>query len=258
VLSTPSPQLPLRLRCPPDQRLETFVGADHATALLAALATGTGPSAIYLAGASGTGKTHLLLAAAAHAQELGRKVAYLPLAAAAGRLDKALDALEHADLIALDGLDAVIGRHEDEIALFHLHNRLSDAGKRVCYSATCAPDTWPAMLPDLRSRLNQCTRIFLTALDDAGRSEVLRRRAVRRGLQIDPAAIDWLLRRFDRDLVNLTELLDHLDRASLAEQRRVTVPFLRRVVQVERASPQAAPDAPGYRRRSTRPDGALR
>jgi len=230
TLAPSSPQLPLRLRCPPDQRFETFVGADHATALLAALATGTGPSSLYLAGPPGSGKTHLLLAAAAHAQELGRTVAYLPLASAAGRLDQALDSLEYADLIALDGLDAVIGQREDDIALFHLHNRLRDAGKRVCYSANDIPDAWPAMLPDLRSRLNQCTRIILNPLDDAGRGEVLRRRATRRGLQIDDAAIDWMLRRLDRDLTNLTDLLDHLDRASLAEQRRVTVPFLRRIV----------------------------
>jgi len=230
TLSTPSPQLPLRLRCPPDQRFETFVGADHGIAVLSALASGNGPSALYLAGPPGTGKTHLLLATAAHAQDHGRKVAYLPLAAAAGRLDKALDALEHADLIALDGLDAVLGQREDEISLFHLHNRLHDAGKRVCYSAIAIPDTWPSMLADLRSRLNQCTRITLNVLDDAGRGEVLRRRATRRGLQIDPATIDWLLRRLDRDLVNLTDLLDHLDRASLAEQRRVTIPFLRQTL----------------------------
>jgi len=235
----PSPQLPLRLRCPPDQRFETFVGADHAIALLRTLATGSGPSAVYLAGAPGTGKTHLLLAASAHALELGYQVAYLPLSAAAGKLDKALDALEHADLVALDGLESVIGQHEDEIALFHLHNRLHDAGKRVCYSAADIPDAWPAMLPDLRSRLNQCTRITLSALDDAGRAEVLRRRAAACGLQMEPAAIDWLLRRHPRGMTELLTLVDHLDHVSLAEQRRVTIPFLRRCLAAESATQPA-------------------
>ena len=58
---------------------------------------------------------------------------------------------------------------------------------------------------------------------------MLRLRAARRGLQIDAAAIDWLLRRAGRDLAGLTALLDRLDRASLAAQRRVTVPFLRQL-----------------------------
>lgn len=42
--------------------------------------------------------------------------------------------------------------------------------------------------------------------------------------------MDWLLRRVERDLASLTALLDRLDRASLAAQRRVTVPFLRAVL----------------------------
>jgi DnaA family protein len=67
-------------------------------------------------------------------------------------------------------------------------------------------------------------------LDDAGRREVLLRRAQRRGLQMDVAAIDWLLRRTQRDLASLTGLLDTLDRASLAAQRRITLPFLRQVL----------------------------
>jgi len=55
----------------------------------------------------------------------------------------------------------------------------------------------------------------------------LRERARRRGLSLDEASIDWLLRRRGRDLATLTGLLDVLDRASLAAQRRITVPFLR-------------------------------
>ena len=226
-------QLPLALRCPPDQRFETFVGAPTGALLqLRAFArgdTGTG-EALYLAGPAGTGKTHLLLAACAEAETAGRRTAYLPLAAAAGRLREALEAFEHADLVALDGLEAVAGTREDEIALFDAHNRARDAGRRLLYAAHVAPDVLPLTLPDLRSRLSQCARLMLEPLDDAGRADVLRLRAQRRGLQLEDTAIDWLLRRVDRDLASLTELFDRLDRESLAAQRRLTVPFLRRVL----------------------------
>ena len=122
-------QLPLALRFPPDQRFETFVGApDGALAQLRALAGSAGADWLYLAGAGSTGKSHLALAACGHAQELGRRVAYLPLASAAGRLDDALAALHDYDLVALDGLDAVAGRRADEQALFDFHNRARDAG----------------------------------------------------------------------------------------------------------------------------------
>src|SRR5690606_15720513 len=141
-----------------------------------------------------------------------------------------LDALDGLALVALDGLDAIAGAHGDEIALFDFHNRARARGSHVLYTARVAPDALPPGLPDLRSRLAQCARVTLQPLDDDGRAEVLRLRARRRGLQFDEAAIAWLLRRTGRDLAGLTAQLEALDRASLAAQRRVTVPFLRQVL----------------------------
>jgi DnaA-homolog protein len=227
-------QLPLALRCPPDQRLEAYVRApEGAIALLRALATGEAGDWLYLAGPPATGKTHLALATCAAAQDAGRRAAYLPLASAVGRVREALQAREAQQLLALDGLEALAGRRDDEVALFDFHNRARAAGMALLYTATSAPDALPLALPDLRSRLAQCTRIVLAPLDDAGRSEVLRDRARRRGLVLEPAALDWLLRHRGRDLSGLTAVLDRLDRASLAAQRRVTLPFLREVLAVD-------------------------
>lgn len=225
-------QLPLALRHSPDQRFETFVGAPAgALAQLQALADGSG-GWLYIDGGPGTGKTHLALATCAAAEAAGRGAAYLPLAAAAGRLEEALEALAGPGLFALDGVEAIAGRGADELALFDFHNRVRAAGGSMLYAATATPAMLPPGLPDLRSRLAQCARIALQPLDDGGRAEVLRLRARRRGLQFDEAAIAWLLRRAGRDLAGLTAQLDALDRASLAAQRRVTVPFLREVLGV--------------------------
>ena len=225
------PQLPLALRYPPDQRLESFIGApDGALAQLRAAAVGAAQDWLYLSGPAGTGKTHLALALCAAAEQAGRGSAYLPLLAAAGRLRDALEALEGRDVIALDGLDAIAGQRDDEVALFDFHNRARAAGVTLLYTASAAPDALGLVLPDLRSRLSQCGRIVLTPLDDEGRAAVLRTRAVRRGLALDEAAIDWLLTRTGRDLGGLVQLLDRLDRESLAAKRRVTVPFLRKVL----------------------------
>lgn len=224
----PARQLPLALRFPPDQRLDTYVLAPAgAIAQLRALATQPGADWCYLAGAPGTGKTHLALAACAEAEASGRRAAYLPLRTAAGRMRDALEALEGADVVALDDLGAIAGGRDDEVALFDFHNRMRAAGAALLYTAGAAPDALPLALPDLRSRLAQCTRIALPLLDDDGRREVLRSRAHRRGLAVDDAALDWLLRRVGRDLGGLTRLFDRLDRAALAAQRRLTVPFLR-------------------------------
>lgn len=232
-----TPQLPLALRYPPDQRFESYVAAPAgALAQLRTLAGQPGAGWLFLAGAGKTGKTHLALALCAAAEQAGRRAAYLPLVAAVGRMREALDAIDGNDVVALDGLEKVAGddldkRREDEIALFDFHNRAHSQGIGVLYTAQAAPDELALVLPDLRSRLQQCARIVLSPLDDAGRAEVLRDRAQRRGLVLEDAAIDWLLTRTDRDLGALVGLLDRLDRASLAAQRRVTVPFLRKVIE---------------------------
>ncbi|CEM57511.1 MULTISPECIES: DnaA regulatory inactivator Hda [Xanthomonas] len=225
------PQLPLALRAPSDQRLDSYIAApDGLIAQLQAFAAGQLSDWLYLAGPSGTGKTHLALSVCAAAEQAGRSSAYLPLQAAAGRLRDALEALEGRSLVALDGVDSIAGQREDEVALFDFHNRARAAGITLLYTARQMPDGLALVLPDLRSRLSQCVRISLPVLDDVARAAVLRDRAQRRGLALDEAAIDWLLTHSERELAGLVALLDRLDRESLAAQRRVTVPFLRRVL----------------------------
>ena len=59
------------------------------------------------------------------------------------------------------------------------------------------------------------------------RREVLKSQAALRGIELDDTVLDWLFARYVRDLGALLDLLDRLDQASLAAQRRITVPFLR-------------------------------
>lgn len=225
------PQLPLVLRYPPDQRFETWVGMPLALAPLQALAIGESRDALYVQGGNGSGKTHLLLATCAATEAEGRRANYLSLARVRGRARDALQGVEQAHLVALDDLDAIAGNREDEVALFDLHNRVRDAGISLAYAARAVPAALPLVLPDLRSRLAQCSLVALRTLDDDGRADVLRGRASSRGLVFDEAALEWLLRRHSRDLSDLGALFERLDRASLAAQRRLTVPFLRQVLE---------------------------
>ncbi len=222
--------MPLSLRAPPDQRFDAFHGQPALRDAVRAAADGSVRDWLYVEGPAGSGKSHLLLAACAEAGEHGRRAAYLPLAGFAGHLADVLPAQEGADLLCVDGLDAISGHAGDEEALFHFHNRARAGATTVIYGAVAGPAALRLQLPDLATRLGQCTRLTLRTLDEDGRREVLRQRAARRGLELDEAVLDYLLRRVDRDLGSLTTLLDRLDRASLAAQRRITIPFLRGIL----------------------------
>jgi len=231
-----TPQLPLGLRFPPDQRLHSYRDAPTGLlALLAVLASGERndslpqPS-VFLSGASGSGKSHLLLATCAEAANHDVAVAYLPLKLFGAR---AADALAHQGAVRLacvDDAQAIAGDRDAQVALFDLHNRVRDGGGAVLYASDATPLQLDLALSDLRSRLAQSTQFALCVPDETQRRSILRERAQARGLELDDAVMDWLFRRVDRDIMTLTALLDRLDHASLAAKRRITVPFLRQAL----------------------------
>jgi DnaA family protein len=223
-------QLPLALRWPRRQRFEYFQPAANAVAVAAvqALACQRGPW-LYLHGPSGSGKSHLLMAACHAAHGAGRVVQYLPLSGLANPAD-ALRAVAGTDLLALDDLDAIAGTRAAEHALFDVYNRARAEGGSLLIAAGRAPAQLPLVLPDLRSRLGACTQLALKPLDDDERRAVLKTQAAARGLTLDESVLDWLFARYPRDLGALLDLLDRLDQASLAAQRRLTIPFLRELL----------------------------
>lgn len=226
-----TPQLALGLRFPRDQRLDAYRDAPPGSLdALAVLAAGGGGS-IFLAGPDGSGRSHLLLATCAQASADGFAVAYLPLRIFGDRAADALAQQGGVRLACVDDVQAIAGDYAAEVALFDLHNRVRDGGGALLYAAGAPPAQLELALPDLRSRLSQCARFALSVPDEAQRRAILRERAATRGLELDDAVVDYLFRRVDRNLVSLTTLLDKLDRASLAAQRRITVPFLKTVIE---------------------------
>lgn len=222
------PQLPLALRWPRRQRFEDFHPGANAAALAAVQTLATEPAAawVYLHGPGGSGRSHLLMAACQAAHAAGRRVQYLPLGMITDHA-AALRGVAGSELLALDDLGAIAGNREAEHALFDLYNSTrADAGA-LLIAADHAPTQLGIELPDLRSRLGACTRFALKPLDDDERRIVLKAQAGARGIELDDSVLDWLFARYARDLGALLDLLDKLDAASLAAQRRITVPFLR-------------------------------
>jgi DnaA family protein len=230
-----SSQLPLALRWPAQQRFESYVpgGNSVALALLHDAVDSAAAPWVFLGGGAGCGKTHLLIAACAQADAGGRSAQYLSLRrlrAAHQDVAGALRAFGGSDLLALDDIDALAGDAAAEHALFDLYNRYKVDKSTMLFSATAAPGQIGIVLPDLVSRLSACAQGVLKPLSDADRREALRQRALARGLALDDGVLDWLFARTQRDLGSLTALLDRLDRESLAAQRRITVPFLRQLL----------------------------
>ena len=229
-------QLPLGLKFPPHQRFESFEtgGKESEVATLRAAIADPSSPWVFLAGPEGSGKTHLLIAAC---QSDERRAQYLPLGLMGAQAESALIATEEFDLLCVDQVEALAGHLDAEIALFDLYNRAKSRGATMLFASRQPPSRLPLELPDLRSRLSACTQLSMKPLSDEARRAVLKRRAEQRGFALDDAVLDFLFRRFPRDLGAMLELLERLDRESLAAQRRITVPFLRRVMGLPSSKP---------------------
>lgn len=203
----------------------------QAVAALQQQLDGDGEKLIYLWGPPGAGLTHLLQAACHKAHAQGRSTQYLPLRDLAGFAPESLfEDLESQDLICLDSLDSVAGNRIWEEALFDLFNRAYDAGKHLLFSAVASPKELPLQLQDLRSRLSWGVVYHVELLSDEEKEKALQMRARARGMEMSREVAQYILSRAPRDTNDLFLLLNRLDELSLQEQRRLTIPFVKKVL----------------------------
>ncbi|ODS24984.1 DnaA regulatory inactivator Hda [Candidatus Endobugula sertula] len=183
----------------------------------------------YLSGPSGSGVTHLLQAVQHQLSQFN--VQYWPLKELmthpAEDMFLELDSL---DMVILDDLELMAGKTEWELVLFHLYNRLRDSGKQLLIGAHFTPKELEVNLSDLKSRLQWGISYRLQSLNDNDKKRALIFRADALGLRLNDDVTQFILNHCCRDIRQLMFLLDIMDKASLAEKRQLTIPFVKRVL----------------------------
>ncbi len=197
-----------------------------------ALESGATPGC-WIWGAKSAGKTHLLQAVCDRA---GDRSVYLPLSMLAAAGPAILDGLASRELICIDDIETVAGDAAWEVALFELCNQLFDAGGQLVVAARSAPRECPIVLRDLASRLSRLPVFRVHDLDDSERMQALQLRARHRGLDLPDETASYLIKRSRRDMASLYALLDELDLEAFRAQRRLTIPFVRDVLEQRRNS----------------------
>jgi DnaA family protein len=181
---------------------------------------------VFLFGADGTGKSHLLQAACHETGKKGLPVVYLPLAEE-GLMPAMLDGLENMSLIALDDIQEIIGNEDWEYALFNLYNRVRETGGNILVSSAEPLASLNIKLADLKSRLSWGPIFQLSSLSDKEKQRALQQRAKNRGLDLADDVVTYLLKRSSRDMNSLFALFEKLDKASMVEKRKLTIPFIK-------------------------------
>lgn len=192
----------------------------------------------YVWGGKSSGKSHLLKAVSNHYLLNGKATSYIPLEKSTYFSPAVLDNAEQLDLLCLDDVQAIVGNEEWEQAIFNLFNQfreqqgLFSQGKKtlLLISADSPPNQLGITREDLSSRLMWGEVHHLREMSDEQKRVILQRKAHSKGLELPDEVVNFLLKRLDRDLKELQNTLDLLDRASLQAQRKLTLPFVKSVL----------------------------
>ena len=194
------------------------------SALRSSVTTGE-PKVVYFYGPPGCGKSHLLYAAMRLAREEIINTSYLSLSEKSVSPEM-LEVIDVAHVVCVDNIQAWAGDEHRERALFTLFEQIKHAGGQLLVAALQRPESSGFAIRDLVSRLSSGLIYPIKELSDEQRVEAIKLRAQYRGLSMTEEVVKYLVSRAPRDTAVLFNVLDDIDRKSLVEKRRVTIPFL--------------------------------
>ncbi len=178
-----------------------------------------------LVGPAGSGKTHL---ATAWAEQVGARIV-------------APDGSNAADLLELEGAPVLLedaDRSGIGELLFHLINMAARAGGSLLVTARTPPKTWPADLPDLRSRLNALPVAFLAEPDDAVLMALLDKFFRERNIRPPDDLLPYLVRRIERSAAMARDMVARLDETADALHRPISKALAREILEQGAGQPE--------------------
>lgn len=183
----------------------------------------------YIWSTQSAGRTHLLNAATQ--ADLGKLSSYIPLKQHYHLVPEILLGLDSYDVVCLDDIHAIAGNLAWEEAIFDLFNKLTESDQsKLVVTADRPPKQIPFILPDLGSRLAWGQVYQLKELTDEDKLNALQLRAQLRGFELPTEVGLFLLKRVNRDTRTLFALLDKFDTATLILQRKITIPFIKTIL----------------------------
>lgn len=231
-----STQLILPIQPPDASTFENFYVSANNTVLLQCLQNFSlkmGEPYVYIWGNPGAGSTHLLHACCHAAQKHGFSVAYLPL----GTLKKnnspeIFHGLEEMDVVCVDEVESIGGDKLWQEGLFHFYNRLQQKMHYLLVAAKTNPKGLNFSLQDLVSRLANGILLQVKELNDSERLLALQQRARLRGLEFSDEVGQFLLLRLPRQSNKLFSALEQLDKATLSLKRKLTIPLVKKILEL--------------------------
>ena len=229
----PSVQYSLDIALRPFATFETFIHPEDnelLTVLKSLAKPCREPRQYFIWGTAQTGKSHLLQATCNQLAETDQHAIYIPCDEIPTLDFHILQDISRLDVVCIDDVDKVLGDKRWDQALFRFINEFREKNKSLVMTARVNPKAIHVSLPDLASRLVWGSVYRLNPLTDEQKKTAMQLYANVRGIDVPLEVCNYLIRHYPRELKKLVKVLDQLDEQSLAQQRKVTVPFVKLVL----------------------------
>ncbi|MEK9993346.1 MAG: DnaA/Hda family protein [Hydrogenophilales bacterium] len=174
---------------------------------------------IYLWGPSAVGKTHILIATIKKFLNLNKEVIDLSFIDDNDTFD-----LGSIDLFFLDDIDRADGKIQNN--LFNIFNMSENENAAIFITGSLPPNQM-SLRPDLRTRISQCLVLNLKELEDEEKKDVLLKRSYFMGINLKLEIIDYLVKNYNRNMHELIKLIEKIDKESIIQKKRITIPFIK-------------------------------
>lgn len=197
---------------------------------------GFGEQQIFLWAKAGQGKSHLLQACCHYAQAHEFNSFYFDLARYSLHKPAIFLGLDDFEVVCVDNVDAITGQKKWEEALCAFMQRHYERGHRLIIAATHLPNYMTLSTPNMKTSLSWGLMIQLKTLVDTHSVDALIFKADALGFELSPQVGRFLMIQHHNDIEDLWKVLEQLDKASLAAKRKLTVPFLKQLFDMQKRS----------------------
>lgn len=117
--------------------------------------------------------------------------------------------------------------------LFHLINEVKNhPGSCLLMTSGKAPSEWNIKLKDLESRLKSTQIVAIEVPDEMLLMGVLVKQLSDHQLTVDPDVVSFIISRTERSFESVIHIVNKIDAASLKEKRRITLPFVKKILSI--------------------------
>lgn len=190
-------------------------------------------------GPKGCGKTHLANVFVEKINSNSKKIGQISIVNASKINMKTLNRISNENRnIVIDNFSAKSNLE----AIFHLFNIYNTEGRYMLFTSEIAPSRMQLPLKDLQSRLNMLPSIEIKEPDDLMLQALIVKLFNDKQIIISPEILNYILMNAQRSFAYIEELVDEIDKVSLAYQSAVNYQIIKKSMDIISQRSDKEPD----------------